>query len=926
MPSTESLLTTKLYLPPGRPTLVPRPRLMDLMREGLTKPLTLVSAPAGFGKTTLLSEWCHSPAGRDFPIAWVSLDNDDNNISRFLLYLVTALGGLKKGVGESALAALQLQQPPAATAILTALINDLNTMSSSFALVLDDYHLITAQPVHEALQFLLDHLPTQMHLMILTRADPPLPLARLRARDLLTEIRIPVLRFQPEEAARFLNEMMGLGLSTADISALESRTEGWIAGLQLAAISLQQQADRHAFVTAFAGDDRYVMDYLLEEVLQRQPAELQSFLFKTSFLERLSGPLCQAVTGNGNSPAILANLEQANLFVTALDNRRYWYRYHPLFADLLRHRLQQSQTPCDFLELVRRACAWYEAEGLIVEAISQAFAAADYDLAADLLERHVLMIFFRSETMLVHHWLKSLPETILRQRALLCVTFANTCAHAGIFQAESLHQAERWLDAAEKALATPGSERSNEALPRSFIAMSRAYLALWRRDPPQVVKDLAQRALAGLPPEDALPVDPNFQRLRSGLTNNLGISYQTLGDEEAAIRAFVEARRVGEACGDLLNWYTATANQCHILSIHGHLPEALALCRKVIGATTVNAGQPERPIPYAAVVYRTLGQILMEWNELPEAETALLKSLELSRFIAAAVEGQMESSVALARLKQARGDITAAYAVLDGIESDSPMTKAMVSTQRVRLYLADSYVHPGALKEALRWAEGHILRPVDPSWQTLETLTLARVMIAGCRQAAQYANIHLPDLKELMKFLDEQIRNAQTADWVERLAELCLLKALAWQAQNCLPEAQESLFQALEAAEPGGYIRLFLDEGIPVRRLMARLKVDDRRIAEYVRRILVAGGMTEASSLPPTSAQHLIEPLSARELEVLHLLVEGASNAEIARRLVISLETAKKHVTHIFEKLAVHNRAEAIRRARDLGLAPPSIR
>ena len=282
----------------------------------------------------------------------------------------------------------------------------------------------------------------------------------------------------------------------------------------------------------------------------------------------------------------------------------------------------------------------------------------------------------------------------------------------------------------------------------------------------------------------------------------------------------------------------------------------------------------------------------------------------------------MESSVALARLKQDRGDIAAAFAVLDGIESDSPMTKAMVSTQRVRLYLANSYVHPGALKEALRWAEGHILRPVDPSWQTLETLTLARVMIAGCRQAAQYANIHLPDLKELVKFLDEQIRNAQTADWVERLAELCLLKALAWQAQNCLPEAQEFLFQALEAAEPGGYIRLFLDEGIPVRRLMARLKVDDRRIAEYVRRILVAGGMTEASSLPPTSAQHLIEPLSARELEVLHLLVEGASNAEIARRLVIGLETAK-NTSPIFSK---NCRPRQAMLTAGIRLAPPSIR
>jgi LuxR family transcriptional regulator, maltose regulon positive regulatory protein len=478
--ATDFLLTTKFFLPPRRPALVARPRLLSLVSEGLTRPLTLVSAPAGFGKTTLLSEWCDSPAGKDFPVAWLSLDNDDNDPARFLLYLVAACGTLKKGLGESALAALQLQQAPPLNAILTALVNDLNSLPEPFVLVLDDCHLITSQPVYETIQFLLEHLPAHMHLVLLTRADPPLPLARLRARDQLTEIRVPGLRFQPEEAAQFLNEVMGLGLSSGDITALESRTEGWIAGLQLAAVSLQQQVDRHAFVAAFTGDDRYVMDYLLEEVLQRQSPDLQSFLLKTSFLDRLSGPLCQAVTGDENSPAVLANLEQANLFVAALDNRRYWYRYHPLFADLLRHRLRQSLASSDWLELVRRACAWYESEGLIVEAISQAFAAQYYELAADLLERHVLAIFFRSETMLVHHWLKALPESILRERAMLCAAFANTTAHAAIFQTEALQRTEHWLDAAEAALATRGPEGDDD-LARCFIALSRAYLALDRK-------------------------------------------------------------------------------------------------------------------------------------------------------------------------------------------------------------------------------------------------------------------------------------------------------------------------------------------------------------------------------------------------------------------------------------------------------------
>jgi LuxR family transcriptional regulator, maltose regulon positive regulatory protein len=921
--STDFLLTTKLYLPPRHPRLVARPRLLALLSEGLTRPLTLVSAPAGFGKTTLLSEWHHSPAGRDYQIAWVTLDQDDNDVPHFLLYLTAALGTLKKGAGESALAALQSRQPAAVTAIVAELINDLNSISNPFALVLDDYHLITAQPVHEILQFLLEHLPTQMHLVVLTRADPPLPLARLRARDQLTEIRIPRLRFQPAETAQFLNEMMGLGLSAVDIEILETRTEGWIAGLQLAAISLQQQTDKHGFVSAFAGDDRYVMDYLIEEVLSRQPVGLQSFLLKTSFLERLSGPLCQAVTGETDSQAILANLEQVNLFVTSLDNRRTWYRYHPLFADLLHHRLQKSMTASDCSQLVRQACIWYEMEGLFIEAISQAFAVRDYELAADLLERHVVMVFFRSETMLVHHWLKSLPEAILRQRALLCVAFANTHAHSGFFQTGAFPDTERWLSAAEQALADPDASREDETLPRSFIGLSRAYLGLWRGDPPRIVLELAQQALAGLPPENTLPGDSDFQRLRSGLTNNAGFSYLALGDEEAAVKAFAETQRVGEACGDLLNWYTAAANQCLVLSTHGRLPEAATLCRKVLGAATINAGQSDRPIPYAAVVYMTLGQILLEWNELKEAEATLLKSLELSRFMAAAVEQQMESSVALARLKQAQGDISGAFAVLDRIESDSPRARVIVSTRRVCLYLADSYEHPGAMKEALRWAEGRALQPVNPYWGASETLTLVRVMIARRRQAARSASDKLPGMNELVEFLDTQICKALKAGWIERLAELHLLKALALQAMNCLPEAQESLLNALETAEPGGYIRLFLDEGIPLRRLMARLKSDDRRIAEYTRRILVAGGMTEASTPSSVSSQKLIEPLSARELEVLHLLVEGASNAEIARRLVISLDTVKRHVTHIFEKLAVPNRVEAVRRARELGLAPP---
>ncbi len=438
MAAIDSLLTTKIYLPPRRSTLVARPRLLALVSEGLTRPLTLISAPAGFGKSTLLCEWHHSPAGKDYPLAWVSLDPEDNEPSRFLLYLVAALGTLKDGLAEPFLAALQSQQPAPAKAILTSLLNDLHSLQVPFALVLDDYHHITSPVVHELLQFLLDGLPPCMHLVLLTRADPPLPLARLRARNQLAEIRLTGLRFQPEETASFLNDMMRLGLSPEDISALEARTEGWIAGLQLAAVSLQEQADKHAFVTAFAGDDRYVMDYLLEEVLQRQPAKIQAFLLETSILERLNGPLCAAITGEPDSHNILDHLEQANLFVLALDNRRYWYRYHALFADLLRHRLRQLYSQPEWMEVYRRACTWYENENLIEEAVSLAFSAPAPELAAELLEKHALSVFYRGETLLVHRWLQALPEALLRKKAILCALYANTLGHAAMHQLGAL--------------------------------------------------------------------------------------------------------------------------------------------------------------------------------------------------------------------------------------------------------------------------------------------------------------------------------------------------------------------------------------------------------------------------------------------------------------------------------------------------------
>jgi ATP/maltotriose-dependent transcriptional regulator MalT len=911
-----ALLATKLYVPSVRPDVLFRSRLAEQLNLGLLHPLTLISAPAGYGKTTVISSWV---AACQNPVAWLTLDEGDNDPVRFWRYVDAAFQKVDDDLGKSLRSALFSAQAPDVEQIIVGMINDITASGKKLILVLEDYHLIENAAVHTGINFLLDNIPPQMHIFITTRSDPPLHLGLRRGRRQITEIRSSDLRFTSDETSTFINHTMQLALAEDDILSLAQRTEGWIAGLQLAVLSLQQQPDKHAFVSAFAGDDRYVMEYLLEEVLQRQPTEIQTFLLKTSFLERLSEPLCQAVTSQPDGQSILEYLEQANLFVSSLDNRRYWYRYHALFADLLRRRLHQTMSSQEYMELIHRACAWYVGEGLIVEAISQAFASSHYILAAQLLEKYVVEVFFSSETMLVHHWLKSLPEEVLVQSPLLCTTFANTCAHAGTFQEEALQQSVHWLDAAEKALAITAPDRSNDDLARGFIGLSRAYMSLWRKDSPQITVDLARHALAGLPPEGTFSPDQNFQRLRSGLTNNLGISYFALGDEVSALHAFIETQRIAEGCGDWLNWYTAVANQCIILTKHGHLSEALAVCRQALAARAGSEGELEHLAPYASVLYQTMGLIQLEWNELDEAETALRKSLELSRLIAAGNWGAT-GSIGLSRLQLARSNLTEAFAVLHQVKLESFQSKDMISAWKVRLYLADSREHSDALKNALQWADGKSLQPFERSWTSLAMMSLIRVMIAQHRRKTQLTSGVLPDLRTLQEFLTEEIQNAEACDYIERLVELHLLQSLAWHSLNRLPKALESLMKALVTAMPGGYVRLFVDEGDPVEKMLARLSGDLReqpQLTSYVSKILSAFKVTIQS---PKQTDELIEALTEREMEVLRYIAQGCTNPEIAGHLYISPNTLKAHSQNIFMKLNVHNRLQAVNRARELGL------
>jgi LuxR family maltose regulon positive regulatory protein len=910
------LITTKIHIPPVRPDLVPRPQLLRLLDSALDRPhgLILVSAPAGFGKTTLVSEWL----GRlKLPAAWISLDKDDNEPARFWRYMIAALQTVDPGLGRAAQAALEAPQFPPQEGLIASILNDLVVAEHSLILVLDDYHVIEIPSIHAGLSYLLDHMPPALRIVITTRSDPPLAISRRRGRAQVTETRTADLRFTHAETAAFLNSVHQLNLPDEDVTCLENRTEGWIVGLQLAAISLHRQADRHAYVAAFAGDDRYVVDYLLEEVLGQQTPALQSFLLQTSILERLCGPLCEAVTGMPEAQDILHRLEEANLFIVPLDNRRYWYRYHTLFADLLRRRLGRDSDGGTRLDLYRRGSLWHEQEGLFPEAISLAFSASDFSFAADLLERHVLSIFFRSETLRVHKWLQTLPESVLKTRPLLCAMYANTIAHASGNQPALLKTAAVWLQAAEKALASSHGEdpisragSPEEEKIRGLVGLTRAYMALWQGKAPQTVIPLARQALDDLPPADSPSADPDLLRFRSGLYNNLGMSYLALGDEEAAIRAFVEARSVGELCGDLLNVFAAVSRQAECLRRKGRLPEAFAFCREAMQSHGGGDGGDGSSIPYAGFVYICMGQILLEWNDLDAAESALARGVSLSS-LSAAPFMKVFGNLALARLQQARGDFPAARETLDRLEGAAPAAKSQVAAHRVRLCLRQGLSEP-----ALTWAQGRKLAG-DPE----ESLTLARIILHLRRPgASRKVTASLPGMDSLGPFLEKELRAAEDAGWIDRMIELCILRAQAADTQNDSAGAESALRKALSLSQAGGYIRVYIDEGQSVLRILKALENDNGETGAYIRRILAAGAASGEARPSGSSSRELYEQLSARELEVLRLLAVGLPNAEIARRLVITLNTTKKHITHIFGKLGVANRTEAVARARSLGL------
>ena len=912
------ILATKLYAPPPRSNVVVRSRLIERLNEGLHRKLTLISAPAGFGKSTLVSEWV---AGCERSVAWLSLDKGDSDPIVFLTYLVAALQTIAPNIGKGLVDLLQSPKPPAADSILTALFNEIATVQSHFILVLDDYHVIDAPAVDQALTFLVEHLPPQMHLVIITRENPQIPLARLRGGGHLTELRVTDLRFSASEAAEFLNRMMGLDLSAADITALEARTEGWIAGLQLAAISMQGHTDTASFIKSFTGSHHFVMDYLVEEVLQQQSERVQTFLLRTSILDRLCGPLCDAVLldASASGQETLEYLEHANLFIIPLDNERRWYRYHHLFTELLRQRLRQSSTsPIEDIEdkepgvaeLHNRASQWYEHHGSLADAIRYALAAENFERAADLVEREwpaMHRSYFRSAMTL--GWMKALPDALIRARPVLSVGYAWELLRIGQPEAAEtrLRDAEQWL---ATMAATPGivvvGETEFQALPSS-IATARAYHALALGNVPGTVM-YARRALDLFPMED--PVG------RGPAAALLGLAYWASGDLDMSYRTLADSMAGFQKAGNILFAISGTNGLADIRVAQGRLHEAISTYERALQLATT---QGKTLMQGTADLYLGLHDLYHEQGNLESARTFLSKSQELGEPAAHSPNWPYRLCLAQARMKQAQGDLDDTLDLLDKAEllySRGPVPNVRpIAAMKARVWVAQ-----GRLPKALGWVRERELS-VDDDLSYLrefEHITLARVLIA------QYKHDQVEgSIRDALKLLERLLQAGEVGERMGSVIEILVLQALAYATLADIRAALVSLKRALMLAEPEGYVRIFVDEGPPMATLL-QAAAKQGIAPNYVSQLRTAFGTAEGKTpaTQPFIAQPVLasEPLSEREREVLRLLKTELSGPEIARELLVSLNTLRTHTKNIYNKLGANNRRAAVHRAEELGL------
>jgi LuxR family transcriptional regulator, maltose regulon positive regulatory protein len=886
------LLRTKFYVPPIRSKQIARPRLSDLITDGLDRALILVSAPAGYGKTTLVSSWLKE---KKIPSAWLSLDSSDNDPIRFLQYLIAALVPIAPGMENDAFGMLQGIQPAQFENVINLLVNELASFPGPFVLVLDDFHVLHSESVLKMFSYLLEHMPPQMHLALLSRTDPPLPLSRLRVRNQLMDIRAEQLRFTKDEIAAFLNDAIGLTLSANDLSAMEMRTEGWIAGLQLAAISMQGSKDIHSFVSAFTGSHHYVMDYLAEEVLKNQPKKVSVFLLQTSILDRLCGPLCEAIVDADKADPVdgqtmLEALEEMNLFVIPLDDERHWYRYHHLFADVLRKRLEH-QYPQMLPELHRRASQWYEQNGFLAESINQAIATGDQDRAAHLIEENGCFLLMSGEVATLLNWADAI-EFQSEARPWLAIQKAWALALTG-----DLERVEPTLQVPEKLLA-PLEPTPEVRTLRGTIAAARAHCANSRGNT-QLAAKYAQEALQQLPNCSSI-----CQSISSVSTSILGDASWINGNLGEAIRAYTEAIKIGRGANNLNMVIIANSNIAEILMEQGQLHRAADTYTQTLQMAVRPDGQRS---PLAAKLFAGMGRLSYEWNRLDDAEQNIRQCMELSR-IWGDIGQQAHAYAIQARLEQARNNPEKAQEaireaeLLIGERPLSPHWSIQVRADLARVWLAQGNLERPSQRIQKR---GLKIKDEIPYQRESEYILLMRVLLAQ------------GDYEAAITLSNRLLQQAETTGQMRLVIEVLILQALALQGKKETERALAALERALALAQPEGYVRSFLDEGEALTRLLCQAQ--SRQVGTGYAAVLLSK-IGKSSGMTQPSMQLLVEPLTAREVEVLNLIKAGCSNQDIADQLVISMPTVKRHISNIYTKLGVESRTQAVAIGKELKL------